>query len=1250
MPADRTGSQCSFDQTQSNALSAFVLAKMLIVIYWSNDTLMAMKLQAGSGLASMALLALLLSCPTTAEVPWRTAAPLAFRVSSLVAEGKAGVELSGTNAVPLLTADLLRSLTNGYPLAPGDEIRTPRPSITLLKQQRAILNLGARSVLSVLGPEDAPELRLEAGRLWFESRGQVHTVAVHTPHGVAYFTGTKFQLEVEPTADGSTRLLLLDGAAVLETGDERVDVSSGEEGRLRLGETPRKSRLRAQNRDIRWVLYYPGVLNLDDLNWPGSGPPSELRASVTAYETGDLLAALEQYPRGRAPSSATERVFRAAVLLAVGAVDDAEEMLAIASEAGSSQPSSEGADLSPRAALRLVMNTVQGLAPDRRRPTTASGWLAESYYQQAQTASWKPREEWELATYRGAGERDNIARALSAAQQAISAAPDFGFALVRVAELQFSQGRNREARALLEDALERLCPRHAQGWALRGFMAAAIGRKDEARESFSQAIELDPGLANGWLGRGLVGFSERQAGAALDDLQVAAVQEPDSANVRSYLGKAYYEAGEPARAITELTLAAEADPHDPTPWLYLALVRQQANEINAALADLEQSITLNDNRAVFRSRLLLEQDRAVRSANLASIYRDAGMSDVSIREAGRAVTADYANHSAHLFLANSYDALRDPRQITLRYEAPWLNEWLLAQLLQPVGAGTLSQTVSQQEYSRLFESRQLGVFSRTDYTSNGDWLQSASQYGTLGRTAYAVDTFYRSFNGERHNDDFESLTLWGTVKQELTAQDSVLFQVGYYQLDAGDTRQLYDPAAAIKTVRVDEQQAPTVLAGYHRQWNPHHHTLVLAGWINGSLETAATKDAHLTQGLLFRDANGLAMDEFPPISFQRDLAYDSDQQLFTVEGQHIWQTDSFTTIVGTRYQHEQFDTSSQVSQPSGIPFWPPVVFNDLLSDQTVTSTLERFSAYGYEYWRVAPGWLTLVGGVAYDHLDYPVNHRSSPITEEEDSADKVSPKAGFIATPFKSTSVRASYTQSLGGVSYDQSYRLEPTQVAGLVQTYRSLIPESVYGSLAVPDFELASALVEHRLPTRTYMAVGAEWLASDARQVTGAFESRFGQPVTATSVTTELEYQEGGFTATVNQLIGECLSLGVRYRLSRTTVSQQSNTPELFAGELAATLHAIDGLAVLNLPSGVFSEFVVHWRHQENDGYSPDLDGDEVTQLSLYAGYRFARRRCEARVGIVNITNQDYRLNPLSFYSELPRERMLYASLKLQF
>ena len=64
--------------------------------------------------------------------------------------------------------------------------------------------------------------------------------------------------------------------------------------------------------------------------------------------------------------------------------------------------------------------------------------------------------------------------------------------------------------------------------------------------------------------------------------------------------------------------------------------------------------------------------------------RDAGITEVRVREATKAVTEDYANSSAHLFLSDSYNDLRDPTRFNLRYESEWFNETLLAGLLAPI--------------------------------------------------------------------------------------------------------------------------------------------------------------------------------------------------------------------------------------------------------------------------------------------------------------------------------------------------------------------------------------------------------------------------------------------------------------------------------------------------------------------------------------------------------------------------------------
>ena len=81
-----------------------------------------------------------------------------------------------------------------------------------------------------------------------------------------------------------------------------------------------------------------------------------------------------------------------------------------------------------------------------------------------------------------------------------------------------------------------------------------------------------------------------------------------------------------------------------------------------------------------------------------------------------------------------------------------------------------------------------------------------------------------------------------------------------------------------------------------------------------------------------------------------------------------------------------------------------------------------------------------------------------------------------------------------------------------------------------------------------------------------------------------------------------------------------------------------------------MFSQFEADWYSQSNHGYAGAQPGDEFWQLNLVAGYRFPRRRAEVSLGLLNLTDSDYHLDPLTFYSELPRGRTLAARLRFNF
>ncbi len=524
--------------------------------------------------------------------------------------------------------------------------------------------------------------------------------------------------------------------------------------------------------------------------------------------------------------------------------------------------------------------------------------------------------------------RAQLPQALAAARAAAQQAPEFGAAWVRVAELEFGFGRTTSATDALDRGLA-LAPRNAQGLALQGFLLAARNQSAAALDAFHRAIAADGALSTAWLGRGLIKIRRGQPKAGLKDLQVAATLEPQRSVLRSYLGKAFSHVGDNTRAGKELALARKLDPADPTPWLYEALLNEQRNRVNEAVSDLERSKELNDNRSVFRSRLLLDQDQAVRSANLAAIYRDAGLMDFSAQEASRAVNYDYGNYSAHLFLANSYDALRDPKLINLRYETPWYSEWLLANLLAPAGGAALSPSISQQEYSRFFDADHLGLFSHTEYSSHGDWLQTGSQYGRIGNTGYSLDAGYRTQRGYRPNNDLEQLYLSAQVKQQITVKDSVFLQVAYFDMESGDVAQHYYQTNGSKTLRATERQEPNLLVGYHHEWAPGSHTLFLGGRFDDTL-TLNDPDpfiyylenyVSLFGGAASTNLLGVRPQDRYARYFQRELT------VYSAELQHIWQTPVQTLIAGGRYQTAWADTESRLTHtfPGGIPVPPRTI-------------------------------------------------------------------------------------------------------------------------------------------------------------------------------------------------------------------------------------------------------------------------------------------------------------------------------------
>jgi len=174
--------------------------------------------------------------------------------------------------------------------------------------------------------------------------------------------------------------------------------------------------------------------------------------------------------------------------------------------------------------------------------------------------------------------------------------------------------------------------------------------------------------------------------------------------------------------------------------------QQQQNRINEAVQDLEKSQDLNENRAYTAPNFARPGPRRPQ--------REPGQHLIATPACRTGASSKPAAPSApttriilrHLFLANSYDELRDPNRINLRYETPAEVEYLVANLLAPVGAG---------RSRRPFPKTNMAVCSSATASASAPrpisqprrWSERGAQYGTFDNTAYSLEAFYRTDPG-----------------------------------------------------------------------------------------------------------------------------------------------------------------------------------------------------------------------------------------------------------------------------------------------------------------------------------------------------------------------------------------------------------------------------------------------------------------------------------------------------------------------
>ena len=245
----------------------------------------------------------------------------------------------------------------------------------------------------------------------------------------------------------------------------------------------------------------------------------------------------------------------------------------------------------------------------------------------------------------------------------------------------------------------------------------------------------------------------------------------------------------------------------------------------------------------------------------------------------------------------------------------------------------------------------------------------------------------------------------------------------------------------------------------------------------------------------------------------------------------------------------------------------------------------------------------------------------------------------------------------MSGLLNDSDTVIEPSEVAGFNQAFRSIIPESAgFGTPPATQFETWGIGADHKFPTQTYVDAEAQLLTSRGNQLIGAWSTPLIIPV-PTGVSdlrqTQSFHEKDAFVS-VSQLIGKEVSVGARYSLTSADLTTHVDFPAgtanapLYNLHENSTLNEVSLFANLAAPCGFFAQLQANYWDQFNTLAGEGNNG--FWQVNFYAGYRFPHRHIEASVGVLNIGNQDYHIDPVTYFLEQAHNRTFVASLKFNF
>lgn len=857
-------------------------------------------------------------------------------------------------------------------LYPRDEVLTGpdgRASILMADETLIQVNVHSRLVLEQVAASSAwirlrkivpaayfaarSLYRMVIGEVWVRNKNKEAALEIRTPAMTMGIRGTEFDLRV--AEDDTAILSVLDGSVKAWNELGAVDVGAREQAVARPDSAPQKRLLVSPEDAVQWTLFVPSVISDKDIS--STDPEREtLARGLGLLVGGQILEARRLFldVAGRRPENPLAWGLLALAHLVLGQKTQALEVAR------------------------------RGVEADPRSPTA---WIVMSYVHQA------------LFDLQGAPE---------AICKSLELEPENVIALTNLARLLFGSDRVNDAWRTIQEA-KRLAPQDGEVRTVAGFILVARREVDDAKEAFEQAIRLNPSLGEPHLGLGLAKMRQGDVAGAMEEITVAVLLEPRRSLFLSYWAKMLYQLKRFDQALDLLRVAQGLDPLDPTPHLYRAIILRDLNRPTEAIEAMNRAVALNDNRAVYRSRFLLDRDLATKSVDLSILYSQLGLSAWARNKALASVKQDYTNFAGHIFLSGALFGLEGRG-------GAGSSELLQGQILMPANSNSFN---TFNEYTSFFERPSVnGEISG----SIGNFDHRAGSFAAYGgipsaNLAFNLGGSYVETDGWRENGFYRFRDLVGAFKWDPTPMDGLMFIMTHPNTKSGDIG--YEVDLPPDPYRWDRTRFTRTEFGYHHHFGPQSDLLLFFTHLK------------VDGSMLLHSRTRILIPPPPPFVLEGFQYIDYHTPYNQVQGQYRFKLGGHQIILGTVQHFGEHGAESETRsylELLGFKFRLPVswVGHDLDT---------RFhSYYIQDTWRLAP-WLTIEAALFSDQMN-----QNNVFSGTQWSLHEFDPRLGVIIEPTPNDTIRVA---AFRYITPFEARRLDPTDVAG-VTIFRSTLEGSI--------------------------------------------------------------------------------------------------------------------------------------------------------------------------------------------------------------